>query len=137
MTTEERIKTYLRGWETGDSSLLLSQTVEGFFFDDPNRGIIARADYEAYVAEIWEEAREYRGDHQLDHLEDLSEILHKEENDGTVSVWFWWEIAGTPIAGSSLVKMNSEGVLSETICYYGQTAYANRVKSCADRQAPR
>ena len=128
MTTAERIEIYLRGWETGDASLLLSQTVEAFFFDDPNRGIIARADYEAYVAEIWDEAREYRGDHQLDHLEDLSEIVSKDEDDGTVTVWFWWEIAGTPIEGSSLVKMSREGVLSESICYYGHTAYARRAK---------
>ena len=128
VTTAERIATYLRGWETGDSSLLLSHTVAGFSFDDPNRGIIARADYAAYVAEIWDEAREYRGDDQLDHLEDLSEIVIKEEDDGTVKVWFWWAIAGTPIEGSSLVKMSQDGVLSETICYYGHTAYANRTK---------
>jgi hypothetical protein len=128
MTTAERIAIYLRGWETGDSSVLLSQTVAGFFFDDPNRGVIARADYAAYVAEIWDEAREYRGDHQLDHLEDLSEIVTNEQDDGTVTVWFWWEIAGTPIEGSSLVKMNRTGVLSETICYYGNTAYARRAK---------
>jgi hypothetical protein len=128
MTADERIASYLLGWETGDAALLLSHTVPSFFFDDPNRGIIPRAEYEAYVAEIWAEAKEYRGDQQVDHLEDLSEIVQKTEEDGTVTVWFWWAIAGTPIEGSSLVKMNAEGVLSETICYYGRTQYANRAR---------
>jgi hypothetical protein len=122
----DQIETYLNGWRTGDASVLWAQTVEDFFFDDPNRGRITRADYQAYIADIWTEAKQYRGDQQFGRFEDLSEIATGELDDGTVNVWFWWEIAGTPIEGSSLVKINEEGVLSETICYYGETAYRKR-----------
>lgn len=128
MNIPEVIDTYLDGWRNGDASALLSQTTEGFFFDDPNRGRITRADYEDYVAEIWAEAKEYRGNQEFGRLEDLSEIITGELDDGTVNVWFWWEIAGTPIEGSSLVKIGEVGVLSETICYYGEAAYRNRVQ---------
>ena len=123
MRFADRIDTYLKGWIRGDSSLLLGQTADNYFFDDPNRGKIARADFEAYVAEIKAEAIGFRGDRQFDNFEDLTEIVTKEEGDGTVTVWFWWAIPGTPIKGSSLVKVGQAGVLSEIICYYGKTAY--------------
>lgn len=122
----ERIESYLDGWRTGDASRLLAGTADGFFFDDPNRGRIERDAYEAYVAELWVEARAYRGDERFDHFEDLSEIVTGEKGDGTLNVWFWWQIAGTPIEGSSLVNIGSNGVLSETICYYGDTTYTKR-----------
>ena len=122
----KRIESYLDGWRTGDASRLLAGTADGFFFDDPNRGRIERDAYEAYVAELWVEAGEYRGDERFDHFEDLSEIVTGEKGDGTLNVWFWWQIAGTPIEGSSLVNIGSNGVLSETICYYGDTTYRNR-----------
>jgi len=128
MNSTDRIDTYLRGWVTGDVSLLLGQTADSFFFDDPNRGRIARADYAAYVAEIKAEADGFRAGRTFDNFENLSEIVIKEGDDGTATVWFWWEIAGTPIEGSSLVKIGKAGVLSETICYYGRTAYAQRTK---------
>ena len=90
----ERIDSYLDGWRTGDASRLLAGTADGFFFDDPNRGRIERDAYEAYVAELWVEARAYRGDERFDHFEDLSEIVTGEKGDGTLNVWFWWQIAG-------------------------------------------
>jgi len=119
----DRIETYLQGWIRGDASLLLAQTVDSYFFDDPNHGKIARADFEDYVAEIKAEAAGFRGGRRFDTFEDLSEVVTKEEDDGTVTVWFWWAIPGTPIKGSSLIKVGQAGVLSETICYYGKTAY--------------
>lgn len=123
MRFADRIETYLWGWIRGDASLLLAQTAESYFFDDPNRGKIAKADFEAYVTEIKAEAAEFRGNQRFDNFENLSEIVTKDEDNGTTTVWFWWEIAGTPIKGSSLVKVAGPGVLSETICYYGRTAY--------------
>jgi hypothetical protein len=122
----ERIESYLQGWRTGDASLLVGQAAEGFFFDDPHRSRISRAAYAAYVAELKVEAGEFRAGRSFDSFEKLSEIVVKQHDDGTATVWFWWEIEGTPIEGSSLVKVGKAGVLSETICYYGRTAYAKR-----------
>jgi hypothetical protein len=128
MDMTDRIESYLRGWTTGDASLLLKQTAESFFFDDPNRGRILRSDYESYVSEIKSEANEFRAGRRFENFENLSDIVVKENDDRTTTVWFWWEIAGTPIEGSSLVRIGEAGVLSETICYYGKAAYAKRTK---------
>lgn len=122
------IKSYLDGWRTGSSSALLAQAAEGFFLYDPNQGTIDKANFETYVAGLWVEAKEYRGDQEFDRLEDLSEIITGELDDGTVNVWFWWKLPGTPIEGSSLVKVSEAGVHSETICYYGKTDYSNLVQ---------
>ena len=123
MSIADRIEAYLQGWIKGDSALLLVETADGYYFDDPNRGRIAKADFEAYVDEIKAEADGFRGDRMFDNFEDLSEIVTKEQYDGTVTVWFWWAITGTPIEGASLVKVGKAGVLSETICYYGRSDY--------------
>ena len=123
MSIADRIEAYLQGWIKGDSALLLAETADGYYFDDPNRGRIAKTDFEAYVDEIKAEADGFRGDRPFDNFEDLSEIVTKEQDDGTVTVWFWWEITGTPIEGASLVKVGEAGVLSETICYYGRSDY--------------
>jgi hypothetical protein len=128
MDMTDRIDRYLRGWTTGDAALLLEHAAADFFFDDPHRGRIARADYAAYVAEIKAEAEGFRAGRKFQNFENLSDIVVKQGDDGTATVWFWWEIAGTPIEGSSLVKIGKSGVLSETICYYGRTAYAKRAK---------
>ena len=128
MNMRDRIDSYLRGWTTGDAGLLLEHTAPGFFFDDPHRARVARADYLAYVAEIKAEAEQYRAGRSFRNFENLTEIVVRDDGDGAATVWFWWEIAGTPIEGSSLVKVGKAGVLSETICYYGRTAYAKRAK---------
>ena len=126
MTLRERIDSYLRGWTTGDESLLVDNTVPGFFFDDPHRPRVSRENYASYIAEVKAEAEQYRRGRSFPNFENLTEIVIRDDGDGAATVWFWWEIAGTPIEGSSIVKVGKAGVLSETICYYGRTAYAKR-----------
>lgn len=126
MTLTERIESYLRGWTTGEVSLLVDGAAESFFFDDPHRGRISRADYAAYVAEVKAEAETYRAGRRYPNFETLTEIVVRDDGEGAATVWFWWEIVGTPIEGGSLVKVGKAGVLSETICYYGRTDYAKR-----------
>jgi hypothetical protein len=48
---------------------------------------------------------------------ELSEVI-SEEKDGMLTVWCWWEIPGTEIKGSGLIKSNQDGVQSEVITYY-------------------
>ena len=35
-----------------------------------------------------------------------------------VSVWAWWSVPGTPLAGSALVKVSEDGVVSERLTYH-------------------
>ncbi len=53
---------------------------------------------------------------------DVSEIVTKQEDDGTVTLWFWWANTGTSIEGSSLVKVGPDGGRSEIFCYHARTA---------------
>lgn len=122
MTVAERIDAYLQGWLSGDVSRLLAQAADSYFFDDPNVGRIPRADFEAYMAGVKADVERIRDGRSYENLEDLSEIAVNEEDDGTATVWFWWVIVGTPVEGSSLVKVGPDGVRSEIICYYARAA---------------
>ncbi len=123
MSLIERIDSYLQGWVTGDISLLVAEAADDYYFDDPNRGRILMPAFEAYVEDIKAEAEAFRGGRPWDRFEDLSDIVVKEQADGSVIVWFWWAIAGTPVEGMSLVKADEAGVHSETICYYAPADY--------------
>ena len=121
MTVAERIDAYLQAWVAGDVSSLLAQFADSFFFDDPNVGKIAKADFEDYFAALKLAVDESRAGKTFDNFMDLTEVVTKEEDDGTVTVWCWWAIPGTPFEGTGLIKVAEAGVMSETICYYGKT----------------
>ena len=48
---------------------------------------------------------------------ELSEVL-TQEIDGVLSASCWWAFPGTDIQGSGLIKVGSDGVMSERIAYY-------------------
>jgi hypothetical protein len=129
MSLENRINRYLQGWVEGDYELLMDDAVDGYFFDDPNHGCIVKADFATYLEKIKKEAEGYRQSKSFPNFENLTDIVIDEGEDGIATIWFWWEIAGTPIEGASVVKFGSEGVLSETICYYGKASYSERKKA--------
>ncbi len=122
MSIADHIGTYAQAWTAGDSSLHMASTADSFYFDDPNAGKVAKADFEAYFADVKAMVADIRGDQQFDNFMDISKVVTKEEDDGTMTVWCWWAIPGTPIEGTGLIKVGEAGVLSETICYYGKMA---------------
>lgn len=121
MAISDHIGTYAQGWVTGDSDCHMRSTADSFFFDDPNAGKIAKADFEDYFAALKLAVDESRAGKTFDNFMDISEVVTKEEDDGTVTVWCWWAIPGTPFEGTGLIKASEAGVLSEIICYYGKT----------------
>jgi hypothetical protein len=58
-----------------------------------------------------------RGTESETQFMELSEIVTQEEGDG-LTAWCWWEIPGTGIKGSGLIKVGPEGVRSERLTYY-------------------
>ena len=47
----------------------------------------------------------------------LSEVITMDGDDG-LTASCWWEILGTNIQGSGLIKVANDGVVSEQIAYY-------------------
>jgi len=50
-------------------------------------------------------------------LMEMSEVVIKDDVL-PVTVWAWWNVPDTPIAGSALVKVGEEGVISERLAYH-------------------
>ncbi len=121
MAISDHIGTYAQGWVTGDTACHMKATADSFFFDDPNAGKIAKADFEDYFAALKLAVDESRAGKTFDNFMDITEVVTKEEDDGTVTVWCWWAIPGTSFEGTGLIKVAEAGVLSEVICYYGKT----------------
>ena len=118
MTPKEALAMYAQGWIKGDPSLHMKCTSPSFTFDDPNAGRIAKAKFEAYFADLKKAVEAARRGKPASAFMDLSEVVAKPEDDGSLSVWCWWAIRGTPFAGSGLIKVGEDGVRSEKIAYY-------------------
>jgi hypothetical protein len=117
MTASEHIATYAEGWTQGDAAKILKGTAESYVFDDPNAGQITKAGFPGYLDGLKAVVEELRGGASHDQFMELSEVATQEDG-GQVTVWCWWAIPGTDIAGSGLIKVGPEGVVSERIAYY-------------------
>ena len=116
MSAADYLGTYAEGWTNGDSETILSATSDSFVFDDPNAGKIAKADFAEYMAGLREMVASIRGGEQDGSFMELSEVVTKDDDGLTASCW--WEIPGTDIQGSGLIKVADDGVVSERIAYY-------------------
>ncbi|MCZ6721682.1 MAG: hypothetical protein O7A65_09095 [Proteobacteria bacterium] len=118
MSKTDHLGTYAEAWTKGEVALHMKAAAEGFHFDDPNAGDIAKAEFPGYFAELKATVDELRGGQAFDRFMDITEVVVNEEDDGTLTAWCWWAIPGTPIEGSGLIKVSDDGVLSEKITYY-------------------
>ena len=121
MSAADQLGTYAAGWTNGDATMILSVASDSFYFDDPNGGKIAKADFAAYLASLKEAVASIRGGDYDGNFMDLSEVVTSEES-GVLTAWCWWAIPGTDICGGGLIKVGNDGVASETITYYAKTA---------------
>ena len=48
---------------------------------------------------------------------ELTELVTSEK-DGVLTAWCWWEILGTLMKGSGLIKVTDNGVISERLANY-------------------
>ncbi len=117
MHTTEFLNAYAEGWTNGDSDTILGATSEAFVFDDPNARRVSKGDFKAFFAGLKEAVATIRGDGYEGPFMELSEVLTKDDGDG-LTASCWWEIPGTNIRGSGLIKVENDGVVSELIAYY-------------------
>ena len=101
--------------------MILSVASDSFYFDDPNGGKIAKAEFAAYFTGLKEAVASIRGGDYEGNFMDLSEVVTNEDS-GILTAWCWWAIPGTDIRGSGLIKVGNDGVASEIIAYYAKTA---------------
>ena len=117
MTIPDYIATYSEGWTLGDSEKIMSVVSDNMVLDDPNVGKITREALPDYIAGLKNAVDELRAGAVENKLMEMSEVAIKDDAM-PVSVWAWFTIPGTFLAGSALIKVANEGVVEERIAYY-------------------
>jgi hypothetical protein len=121
MSAADHLGTYAEGWSKGDAVTILGATAEGYTFDDPASGVIAKEDFPDYLEELKKMVASQCGGQVPDPFMELSEVVTRED-DGVVTAWCWFAIPDTQIKGSGLIKVDASGVRSEVITYYAKPA---------------
>ncbi len=117
MSAQDHLNRYADGWSKGDLEIILSSVSNDYVFDDPNAGQITKEKLPTYMGQLKEIVSSLRGAESETQLMELSEVVSQEEGDG-LTAWCWWEIPGTEMKGSGLIKVGPEGVRSERLTYY-------------------
>ena len=117
MSAADFLGTYAEGWTNGDCEKILSVASDSFVFDDPNAGKVTKEGFEEFFAGLKELVGSIRGDGHDGPFMELSEVVTRDDEDG-LTASCWWEIPGTDIQGSGLIKVSGDGVVSERIAYY-------------------
>ena len=105
---------YIEGWYELDAEKLLASTTQDFIFDDPlETQPVVRSDLAGYLAR-WNERAQAAGSTNQWQLSD--EV--RQDKDGVLTDWEWWELVGTDLRGSALIKTNDYGVFLERITYF-------------------
>jgi len=105
---------YADGWYELDSEKLLANTTKDFIFDDPAEPApVTRKELADYMLRWDERARAEGSTNEwiLDH-----EV--REDKNGVITDWEWWELVGTKICGMAFVKTSDSGVFLERITYF-------------------
>jgi len=117
MTIQDHVSAFAEGWTNGNLDRILQSLAPQFSLDDPNAGEIAKDGIPAYLAGLKETVANLRGGADNGPLMEMSEVVIKDDVL-PVTVWAWWNVPDTPIAGSALVKVGEEGVISERLAYH-------------------
>jgi len=117
MSKADHLAAYAEGWTTGNSDKLVSALADNYVLDDPNHGRVAKGDMAAFLDGMKATVSELRGGKEEAQLLELTEVLTGEA-DGELTVWCWWAVPGTSIAGGGLIKVADDGVASERLTYY-------------------
>ena len=105
---------YIQGWYELDANKLIQAVTDDFLFDDPAApapiGKAALGDY----MRRWDVRTRRLG---ADNLWILADEV-RQDRDGILTDWEWWELPGSPLKGMALVKTSDQGVLLERITYF-------------------
>ncbi len=117
MSIQDYIASYAEGWTLGDSEKIMCAVSPNVVLDDPNVGRINRDALPDYIAGLKNAVAQLRAGNDHDKLMEMSEIVIKDD-ETPVSIWAWFTVPGTALAGSALIKVTDEGVIEERIAYY-------------------
>ena len=117
MTTRFELRTrYIEGWYELDADKLVSSTSHDFIFDDPAEPApVSRESLAEYMIR-WDNRTRSLGSTNVWALSD--EV--RQDRDGILTDWEWWELAGTDLCGMAIVKTKDDGVFYERITYFGR-----------------
>ena len=117
MSIQDHIAAYAEGWTLGDSDKIMSAVSPDMVLDDPNVGKVDRDALPDYIAGLKNAVAELRAGESHDTLMDMSDVVIKDD-ETPVSIWAWFTVPGTALAGSALIKVADQGVIEERIAYY-------------------
>lgn len=117
MSIQDHIAAYAEGWTLGDSEKIMSAVSPDIVFDDPNVGKIGRDALPDYIAGLKNAVAELRDGDDRGQLMEMSEVVIKDD-EKPVSIWAWFTVPGTALAGSALIKVADDGVIEERLAYY-------------------
>ena len=103
-----------------DEQKLISSTTEAFVFEDPREpGPITRHELGNYMRrwDVWTRSEGASNLWKLDY-----EV--RQDKDGFLTDWEWWELAGTDICGMAFVVTSDMGVVVEKITYFDRKVYS-------------
>jgi hypothetical protein len=117
MSIHDYIASYAEGWSLGDTEKIMNAAAPDLILDDPNVGKINRDALPDYIAGLKNAVAELRAGDRHEMLMEMSEVVIKDD-DEPVSIWAWFTVPGTALAGSALIKVTDRGVVEERIAYY-------------------
>ena len=117
MNAADYLGRYAEGWTNGDADIILQAVTDDYEFDDPNAGKISKAEFSEYLSGLKAGVKDLCGGRLPEPFMQLSEVV-TSEHDGNIKAWCWWEIPGTDIKGSGLIRVSPTGVYAEVITYY-------------------
>lgn len=107
-------KNYMQGWYQMDADLLLAATANDFVFDDPVEPEPVQREMLISYMQRWDKRTRALG---ADNKWILTHEMRNDKN-GILIDWEWWEVVGTDLQGAALVLTSDEGVFLERITYF-------------------
>ena len=110
-------KTYIDGWVQGDAAKALSVLADDYTYDDPDSKVYTRDTFTELMDGFKCAALEACGGRLPNPFVRVSEVV-TDVVGGGLRAWCLWEIPGSGLRGSALVKADMVGIRSEVITYY-------------------
>jgi|TARA_B110000438_G_C15690601_1_gene596593 hypothetical protein len=105
---------YIKGWYELDGEKLVSAASSDFIFDDPAEAFPVNKESLAQYMVRWDARTRLLGATNVWSLSD--EV--RQDNNGILTDWEWWELKGTELCGMAIVKTRDDGVFLERITYF-------------------
>jgi hypothetical protein len=104
----------MEGWYELDGEKLVSAASSDFIFDDPAEAFPVNKESLAQYMVRWDARTRLLGATNVWSLSD--EV--RQDNNGILTDWEWWELKGTELCGMAIVKTRDDGVFLERITYF-------------------